>query len=249
VKQKKHYRLVNPTTEQFYDSLREIQAWLQNFKKDPEWDGGGLQLSFAGHGRKNTGALVLKDGDIEASVFIDALRIISNDVSKPGRLRVSIILDSCYSGAFITEVLEECFYKKNSFVIPFHLIASCMIDEQSWEESSLGHGIFTYTFSVRPIHLFSIAAQAIQPDNTWGPSVSLASGVWGCSLITVGAQNPVLYWNGSGHIEIGNQLLNIFDNDNKPIRKDEIHSWLKIERDKIIQAVKPMQPQRNIDIS
>ncbi len=122
-----------------------------------------------------------------------------------------------------------------------------MEDEESWEDSSLGHGIFTYCFSVRSDVPFSLAAEAIQPDNTYGPSISIAGGELGCSLLTVGAQNPVLYWNGCGEIEIGKKSLRIFDDDGNLRSLQEVRSWLKMERDKIAEVIKPMQPHRLIE--
>ncbi len=240
-----HKRLKSPTVGQFYDVLQEIQTWLRSFKDDPNWDGGGIQLCYAGHGRINDGAFVLDDGFVEPGVFMDALRIIANEVSKPGRLRISIILDSCYSGAFITEILEECF--KGNLVVPFHLFASCMVDEVAWEESSLGHGIFTYSFSVRSESPSSLAAVAIQPDNSYGPSLSIGGGKLGCSLLTVGAQNPISYCNGCGEIEVGTESLNIFDDDSNLRSLEDIRSWLKVERDKIVEVIKPMRPNWRIE--
>jgi hypothetical protein len=240
-----HKRLRNPTVEQFYDALQEIKFWLKSYKHDVGWDGGGIQIIYAGHGRINDGALVLQNGVVEPGVFMDALRIIANEVSRPRRLRISAILDSCHSGAFTTEIIIECF--KGNLVVPFHVFASCMEDEEAWEESGLGHGIFTYSFSVRSEVPFSLAAEAIQPDNTYGPSISIAGGELGCSLLTVGAQNPVGYWNGCGEIEIGTKSLKIFDNDGNLRSLEEVRTWLKMERDKIAEVIKPMQPHRRIE--
>lgn len=199
-------------------------------------------MCYAGHGRKNDGALVLENGIVEPQVFMDALRIIAADVSLPGRLRISAVLDSCYSGAFITEVLNECF--KDNLVVPFHLFASCMEDEEAWEDSTLGHGIFTYSFSVRRVNLFGAAAKAVQPDNTYGPSLSIAGGELGCTLLSIGAQNPVTYWNGAGVIEMGVQDLKIFDDDDNLRSLTEIRSWLRAERDKILEIITPVHLNR-----
>ena len=240
-----HRRLKNPTKEEFYNVLREIKVWLKSFRNNPHWDGGGIQLCYAGHGRKEDGALVLKDGNVEPGEFFNALQMISHDVSKPGKLRLSLILDSCHSGAFMTEILVRSF--QGNLVIPFHLFASCMPDEESWEEATLGHGLFTYSFSVRSIIPFQLAAEAIQPDNSFGPSLSIAGGNLGCSLLTVGAQNPVNYWNGAGHIEIGFKSLNIFGDDDNIRSLEEIRIWLKDERDKIVEVVQPMRPNIKIN--
>ena len=85
-----------------------------------------------------------------------------------------------------------------------------MEDEFAWEESGLGHGLFTYCFSVRSPSLGSFVAEAVQPDNRFGPSLAIAQGEGGCSLLTAGAQNPVIYWNGTGELEVCGRSIALF---------------------------------------
>jgi hypothetical protein len=72
-----------------------------------------------------------------------------------------------------------------------------MPDEEAYEDSGLGHGIFSYCWSVREPPsgppFGAIAAEAIQPDNTRGPSLAIARGPLGCSLLTSGQQNPLVF--------------------------------------------------------
>lgn len=236
-----HRRLRNPTRAQFFRALREIAAWFETFRDTPNWDGGGLQLCFAGHGRQGDGALVLADGVVTPEEYLSSVASIAGEVSHPGRLRISAVLDSCHSGAFITKVLGACFNGLSKLLIPFNLFASCMEDEFAWEESGLGHGLFTYCFSVQDAGLGSLAAQAIRPDNTFGPSLAIAKGELGCSLLTAGAQNPVLYWNGTGHLEVGGQDIDLFV-DGRPVDLDKVCTRLRRKRDEIVKVMSPMRP-------
>jgi hypothetical protein len=237
-----HHRLRNPTREQFLQKLDEVGDWLSQFRDDPDWDGGGFQLCFAGHGNEGDGALVLADGIITPNKFFNSLTSIASNVSPPGRLRLSVVLDSCHSGAFVTELLDACFNMHNDLLVPFHVFGSCMEDEFAWEESGLGHGVFTYCFSVREPSLGSLAATAIQPDNTIGPSLAIAAGELGCCLLTSGSQNPVAYWNGTGHLGVCRQDIDLFENG-ECMSLDEMRTRLKHERDKVVEVIRPMRQE------
>lgn len=236
-----HRRLRNPTRGQFFQALHDIRDWLGGFRDNADWDGGGIQLCFAGHGRQGDGALVLADGVVTPNEFVGSLADTASSVSRPGRLRVSAVLDSCHSGAFTTEVLEACFSRLSNLLVPFHVFASCMEDEFAWEESGLGHGIFSYCFSVREQSPGSLAAEAIQPDNTFGPSLGIARGELGCSLLTAGAQNPVVYWNGTGHLEVCRRDIDLFA-DGKCMSLQEMRARLRRERDEVVEVIRPMRP-------
>ena len=238
-------RLRNPTKGEFDQALDGIEQWLGSFQQQPDWDGGAVLFCFAGHGREGDGGLVLSDGILAPSEFIARLTRIAATVSAPGRLRISTLLDSCHSGAFTTELLDACFNQHAEVIVPFHVYASCMEDEFAWEESGLGHGVFTYCFSVREPASGSLVAKAVQPDNTFGPSLAIAGGDLGCSFLTAGAQNPVRYWNGTGHLEVGHQGFDIFK-DGKALSLDEMRSRLKHERNGIVKVIRPMQPDRHI---
>ncbi len=121
--QESHWRLRNPGRKEFFQVLDEIEVWLGSFRSDPEWDGGGFQLCFAGHGRGGDGALVLHDGVIAPDELIDSLADIAGKISPPGRLRISAVLDSCHSGAFATDLLDACFNKHDGLLVQFQWIA------------------------------------------------------------------------------------------------------------------------------
>ena len=240
-----HQRLRNPTCKQFFQALQNIQAWLKKFRAHPDWDGGGFELCFAGHGRQGDGALVLNDGLIKPDDFMHALTKISSKVSLPGRLRISAVLDSCHSGAFILELLNGCFHKHNKFLVPFDVFASCMDDEYSYEESGLGHGLFTYCISIRQPSLGSVAGTAIQPDNSFGPSLAIASGTLGCSLLTAGVQNPISYQLGGGLLDVCGQHIDLFE-DGECISLETMCAKLRSERYRIIKFIRPMRVDMKI---
>jgi hypothetical protein len=248
-KEELHRRLRNPTLDQFHHALNEIEDWFARFRHDPDWDGGGVLFCFAGHGRQGDGALVLADGVLRPDQFIDSFASIADSISRPGRLRLSALLDSCHSAAFTTKLLHACFNERSDLLVPFHVYASYMEDEFAWEESGLGHGVFTYSFSVREPSLGSVAAKAIQPDNSFGPSLAIAGGNLGCSFLTAGRQNPVRYWNGTGHLEIGTQDVNLFENG-ECMTIAEMRAWLKHERDRLVEVIRPARQDIEIgDIS
>ena len=53
----KHMLLQDQNSQAVYDALVESGGWLRTFSDHQEWDGGGVTLSFAGHGREGDGAL------------------------------------------------------------------------------------------------------------------------------------------------------------------------------------------------
>ncbi|MCI0528714.1 MAG: hypothetical protein L0Y56_14850, partial [Nitrospira sp.] len=198
-----HIRLRNPSLADVLESLKDIWDWLAGHRQDLDWDGGGIQFTFAGHGSEPEGSLVLADRNLAPGHLTEELAKIGAGISPPGRLRVSLVLDSCHSGAFAMRTLDACFKKHNKVIVPFNVVTGCAPDEFAWEDSSLGHGVFTYCFSVRAHSIGGIRATAIQPDNTMGPSLDIAAGPSGVSLLTAGAQNPLYYLGGTGYIEIG----------------------------------------------
>ncbi len=236
-----HDRLRNPTRDELFRSLRNIGLWFGNVRSEPDWDGGGFMLCFAGHGRQGDGALVLEDGIVTPRDLVEALAEMAREVSPPGRLRVSVALDSCHSAAFITELLDYCFREYHDLLVPFMVFASCMEDEFALEESSLGHGMWTYVFSVQPSAPLSFGALAIQSDNTLGPSLAIAAGELGCSQLTVGAQNPVTYFNGSGHLEVVGRFVDLFDGGGY-IGLEETRAKLRHHRDEVAGAIRLARP-------
>lgn len=155
------------------------------------------------------------------------------------------MLDSCHSAAFTTEILDAAFNRHHDLIAPFHVYASCMEDEFAWEESGLGHGVFTYSFSVREPSIGALAAKAIQPDNTYGPSLAIAGGDLGCSFLTAGRQNPVRFWNGTGHLEVGTRDIDLFENG-ECMSLREMRAWLGHERNQLVEVIRP--PRQDLQV-
>jgi hypothetical protein len=197
----KHLVVDGATRAQAFASIEEVTKWLWLASTEPDWDGGSLQFTFAGHGREADGAVVLADGDLGPEELVETLAVTARATG--GRLKVDLALDSCHGGAFLLGFMEA------SQGLPIEgrdMVAGSMHDEMAWEDGSLGHGLFTYCWSHEgygPAPLLTgIGMQAVQPDNSLGPSTRLTEGPLGCSLLTGGRQNPVTFldneWSVSG---------------------------------------------------
>jgi hypothetical protein len=240
-----HVRLREPTLNEFDVALTRIEKWLAGFRSSSEWDGGAFHLSFAGHGQEGEGSLFLADHVLAPTKLTERLAQIGKNISHPRRLRVSLVLDSCHSAAFMLRVLTACLHEHDEYLVPFNLFAACMSDEFAWEESSLGHGVFTYCMSIRQPIPSTIASEAVQPDNSFGPSLAIASGELGCTLLTAGAQNPVGYWNGAGDVEVAQRGVDIFL-DEHCLSKEAIETKLKQLRDESVAVLKTMRHDMHV---
>jgi hypothetical protein len=234
------FRSKQPTCRQFWDDVVRACDWLAQHRSDDDWNGGGLNLTFAGHGRDGDGALVLEDGVVSPDELVERLREIwSRLPEEVGRLRVSLRLDSCYSGGFLLRWLSGT-YAYSDELAPYFSQASCMPDEISWEESSLGHGVFTYCTSHRSEHPFSLGTEAVQPDNSYGPSLRVAANEFGCSRLTGGQQNPVRFFE-YGALELLDQRVSIEDLLPLPT-PDKMEDRIRSVRDNLAPKLTPFGP-------
>ena len=208
-----HRRLVNPTRAELLAAFDEAEKWLASHRDHDDWDGGGIHLNYAGHGSEDGGAFVLEDGVFSVDEYLDRVHAMALNVSAPGRLRLAFVLDSCHSGDWVLRVLEDCLYERGEELVAFNLFASCMPDEYSYEDSSLGQGVFTYTFSVRPDAHHSIGATSLAKVEGKRPSLSIARNEAGCSLLTGGWQNPLAYWNGGRWLQVSHRGIQVFDRE------------------------------------
>lgn len=195
-KYKYHERLRNPKLEDVYRALHVIGAWFAYSKSTnpKEWVGGNIVIVFAGHGRMSDGAWVLENGHVS----VDDLHEILNNYLKNDQnsLRTSIILDSCYSGKFLVNFLHKVYSDETSNLSPDYFSSACLHDEKAWEEPDLGHGLFTYSFSLNnigPYRGIDIAPESYDNEEY---RVFLGTG-HGCSLLTFGEQNPIRFDNGT----------------------------------------------------
>ncbi|RXZ02147.1 hypothetical protein [Fictibacillus sp. S7] len=240
-KEKWHKRLDNPTMVDVRNAIFEIGAWFSQYTKEDDWVGGGITISFAGHGEYDTGSLVLKDGVI---TYKDLFELLSA-ISLSGALRYHLLLDSCYSGRFLIDFLYESL-NEESKLIPDYLGAASMYDETAVEETSLGHGVYTYCFSVRQEEFAGYAARAIQPDNSYGPSVGFAGGPYGVSLMTFGMQNPLTF--DQYDFELCGETVAVFRDSNytELIDKAEVMYNLETVRDQFKRNINRISKGNNI---
>lgn len=97
----KHVRLINPTVEELKYALKEGVKYLNQFLEEENWRGGEVIFIFSGHGVNGSGAISLKDNIFSAR---DLAQIVSEARAKNDRrIRLNVILDSCYSGAFFNQ--------------------------------------------------------------------------------------------------------------------------------------------------
>jgi hypothetical protein len=232
-----HIRLVNPSKDEVLSAFSQAGQWLETHRDDAGWDGGGIHFNYAGHGTEDQGTLVLNPGFLHVDEFIDSICGVASRVSSPRRLRVSVVLDSCHSGAWVTRILHACSHERSDLLIPFNLFAACMTDEYALEDASLGHGIFTYCLSVQEQALGSFGAIGILPDNSYGPALAIASGERGCSFLTAGLQNPVAYWNGAGQLEVSRSSFSIFHEDGQTLTEEQMLKQLLRNRDEVRNLV------------
>lgn len=135
-----HTLLIDPAVNELESTIATVSKRLQ--KAYPEDI--GIDLYFAGHGEPLTGNLMLKDGSLSPSRF---LNLQEADVSskRSSRRRVGVMLDSCYSGAFLLRLAIAALEDFDGWFFFESGLASSLQDEPSYEMEALGHGVFTFT--------------------------------------------------------------------------------------------------------
>ncbi|MXW36999.1 MAG: hypothetical protein F4Z12_09620 [Acidobacteria bacterium] len=131
--------LIDPRLDQVESTIREVSRIIdQQFNAEF-----GVDLYFAGHGKHGTGNLVLRDGVLSPARF---LRLQADDAEKheDTTRTVGVMLDSCYSGAFLIRLAIDAYERYQCFRMDDSHV-SCLPDEQCYELDVLGHGVFTYT--------------------------------------------------------------------------------------------------------
>jgi hypothetical protein len=218
------------------ESFEKIQQYfVAESKANANFDGGLLNFCFSGHGREGDGALCLADDTfLTADDFIETCLEIRRAAPAVGRMRVAVMLDSCFSGAFILKVLEAILHEHSDDLVPEYLLASSMPDEESFELPSLGHGLSTFCWSLQPMNSNSLVATAHgMPGLTW----SIAAGPQGCSFVTGGMQNPIKY--DDYQLETANGAVPVYTDENldEPRSRDEWERDLRNHRDRLRDAL------------
>ena len=181
---------------------------------------------------------------LSADDLIDTCLEIQQASRSPGPLRLSLILDSCYSGAFLLRALERILHEHRGQLRPDYLFAASMPDEVAWELPVLNHGLATYCQSVRPLALGSMTATAHGSEQaTW----AIAAGPLGCSYVTAGAQNPVTY--DAYELSVGDDSVRVWkDGNRESLRKrDEWESDLRFARDELYERLSVIRKSRSLN--
>ena len=181
-----HAFLNHPTVGEWLTQLDRLLDKISP-KARGDWSKLGVTLTFAGHGNDD-GSLVLADGAVTADHLVAHLRERAL-ADKTAGLKVGLVLDSCFSGGFLLRFLEAI--RHDDVLRPYYSFVSAMPDEPAWEDPQLGHGIASYCFSVTDQLSSGVVRKAIQPDNTYGPSLTIAGGAVGTALLTRGRQHPI----------------------------------------------------------
>lgn len=137
--------LIEPTRQEVLDTLFQASVAVEAFSAEPDWDGGGVDFVFAGHGLPD-GRLVVQDGALSASELIDAVLEPRHD--RRAKRRLALVLDCCHSGRTLAEVVVDKRQKTDFLLIDG--FAACMHDELSWELDLLGHGVLTSSMGAKP---------------------------------------------------------------------------------------------------
>jgi len=204
-----HIRLVNPKRKDLLDAVAAMSYRLNAFRGKPHWSGGCIHLIYAGHGREGDGALVFPDGELTAQEYLACVA----NYAPPSetRTRLDLCLDSCFSGAFINELLNEAASRYKSSVSPCSLFAAASHDEFAWELPKYGHGIWTYAFmqELRKPSLCqrrpALLARVLIRRLLGLERRELHSG--GVSFMTAGRQHSCFYENGTFMVD-GAGLMN-----------------------------------------
>jgi hypothetical protein len=181
-----------PTYAQLVEAFDKTGAWLaEKAESDLSFDGGGLVFAFSGHGRLGDGTLVLRDSTyFSADDFLEQASRVHRTTGSVRPIRVVLLLDSCYSGAFLARVAYRIRSEPGLGLDTEYMLASSHPDEVSWEAASLSHGLSTFCFSLREAAIGAdIGVAGLGGIKTW----SSFAGPNGCSIATGAAQNPIVY--------------------------------------------------------
>lgn len=218
--------------------LEQAGDFLVDGSQDAAFDGGSLIFAYSGHGREGDGTLCLHDDTyFSADDFLDACLEIRRAAPGRGRLRVALLLDSCHSGSFLLRVLERVLHEHDEDLVPDYLMASSMPDEYSFEIPALSHGLSTFCFSVRPSTLGSMVATADGGTTTW----AIAAGAPGCSLVSGGRQNPVVY--DAYELRVGNHAVPVWLDEGDASAVRPRVAWerdLRVARDALRAGLGPL---------
>ncbi len=194
----KHFRCVNPLKADFLRTIDEAIAHLAQFRSNPDWDGGGLMLVYAGHGTEHTGAIIFPNALLEPEEL--ACYLARRMPKSHRRLRVDLFFDSCFASAFVAHFLTYAWSELEDVLSPCTLFAAALPDEYAWEMPKLSHGVFTHAYKTE-----TESPSLVQPRlllivktlwNRWRKREPQRLNTGGVSYITNDAQHSLEYENG-----------------------------------------------------
>lgn len=139
-----HALLIEPMRSEVLDALCGVSEAVETFAAEDDWGGGQVDFAFAGHGTPD-GQLVVRDGVISAREILDA--VLAPSRANGEKRRLSLVLDSCYSGRTLAEVVVD--ERQASDFLLIDGFAACMHDEVAWELDLLGHGALSFAMGAR----------------------------------------------------------------------------------------------------
>ncbi len=192
-----HIRLVNPGLSDVMGGISEAGRFLSSHVSDARWDGGQITVIYAGHGTPTTGAWVLRDGNMDAVALAETLLQVVKSTSR--HLRLDLVMDSCFAGAFVADLLEYSWSRPDHRLFVCDVFGAALPGELAWELDSHQHGAFTYAFRAmfEPLVLGSPSLPRHRPSGIRDTD-RLRSG--GVSWLTDDEQHAFEYLNG--HLKV-----------------------------------------------
>lgn len=196
----KHLRLINPTIKELNRSIKEGVRFLNQFAGEERFNGGSIIFIFSGHGAENTGDLALKDGSFSAK---DLLVSVTEDrLKNKNRLRIDLVLDSCFSGAFMIKLIEEAWNNFEDEIFLCDIWSSSSYNEESYEYGEYKHGLFTYVWKSKQEVIDEI-------DGALHLMVKYKDKLKTVEELTDNMQNPIEYVNGA--LAQGGKMIYIYE--------------------------------------
>jgi len=192
-----HIRLVNPKRLDLFNAIEVTSKELNYFAEQTDWNGGCIHLIYAGHGRKNNGALVFRDNDLTSEDFLQCVASYTNICEQ--RRRIDVTLDSCFSGSFVTTLLADAFNNHSNNIFPGCFFSAALHDEYAWECPQYGHGIWTAAFSQQ------LNSPNLNTNRCW----LIAQVLW---RRAIKAENKELYNGGVAYMTKNNQHSFFYEN-------------------------------------
>jgi hypothetical protein len=232
-------------------TLGEVSDWFAEASADPDFDGGMLVFTYSGHGHEGDGALCLNQNThFDAQDFVSACLKIQDATSSERRLKLALFLDSCYSGAFLLNVLEKALHEHDELLYPDYFFAASMPDEQAWEVPAVEQGVATYSRILQD-RIEDAAEEWIWPHHPVymdrHPN-ELIVGALGCSYSTGGAQNPVIF--DEHDLDFLGRRVEVwtdYDYDNGLRPRQEWEADLVARRDAFRASIADLTPDGDFD--